>query len=71
MIVAVTPASTHVDVRHVRTVKMKPGIRVPVCCDVVTGGLKITYPQDPGLAAVVVLPAVIGPPDAKRFPWVV
>lgn len=36
--------STLVDVRPVSTVEIRPGIRVAVCCDVATGGIKITLP---------------------------
>lgn len=33
-----------VDVRPVSTVEIRPGFRVAVCCDVATGGIKITLP---------------------------
>lgn len=36
--------STHVDVSPVSTVEITPGNIVAVCCDIATGGIKITLP---------------------------
>lgn len=46
----VMTVSTLVDVRPVSTVEIRQGIRVAVCCDVATGGIKSHYPHDPALA---------------------
>lgn len=37
----VMPVSTHVDLRPVSTVEIRPGNREAVCCDVATGGIII------------------------------
>lgn len=44
VIVEVMTVSTLRDMRPVSTVEIRPGIRVAVCCDVATGGIKITLP---------------------------
>lgn len=44
--------------RPVSTVEIRPSIRVAVCCDVATGGIKSHYP----VAAVLGLPAAVKPP---------
>lgn len=59
VIVEVMTVSTLVDVRPVSTVEIRPGIRVAVCCDVATGGIKSHYPHDPAL------PAAVKPPDVE------
>lgn len=44
VVMEVISVSSHVDVRLVLTVEMRPVIRVPVWCEVATGGLKFTLP---------------------------